>query len=229
MSGSASIDLERSLLQHSLAIAPMAALSRVYVALCLTPPTETAGGTEASGGGYARTAATFALMSSPANAASNAASVEFLAATSAWGTIGYFEIWTAATGGTRLYWGPLTDPVDGVQIEMDVATGDVVRFSAGALIVQTADALTAAGGPFLPLSGGTLGGPLVVEHSGTANRLTIAPPHPSAAYVPGSSQMFSYLIAAAGGGNRFDVVSNSQFYSSITGAPNTRFQQPERR
>jgi len=139
MSGSASLDLERQLLGHTLAIAPMPTLGRVYVALCLSAPTETAGGIEASGGGYSRMPATFALMSSPSNAASNAASVEFVPATSAWGTIGYFEIWTQVTGGTRLYWGPLTDPVDGVPIEMDVTTGDVVRFSAGALIVQAVD------------------------------------------------------------------------------------------
>jgi hypothetical protein len=139
MSGSASIDLERQLLGHSLAIAPMPTVGRVYVALCLSAPTEAAGGTEASGGGYARALATFALMSSPSNAASNATSVEFPVASSAWGTIGYFEIWTVPTGGTRLYWGPLTDPADGVPIEMDVTTGDIVRFSAGTLIVQVAE------------------------------------------------------------------------------------------
>jgi len=139
MSGSASLDLERQILGHTLAIAPMPAPERVYVALCLTAPSETAGGTEAAGGGYARAVATFALMASPSNAASNAASVEFLPAMSNWGTLGYFEIWTAPTGGTRLYWGPLTDPADGVPIEMDVTTGDVVRFSAGALVVQAAD------------------------------------------------------------------------------------------
>lgn len=158
MSGSASLDLERSLLQHSLAIAPMPALGRVYVALCLSAPTETAGGIEASGGGYARAAATFALMASPSNAASNTTSLEFLAATSAWGTIGYFEIWTQITGGTRLYWGPLTDPADGVPIEMDVVAGDVVRFSAGALVVQAADTAMPGDGPWLPLSGGTVTG-----------------------------------------------------------------------
>ncbi len=161
MSGSASLDLERSLLQHTLAIAPMPVLGRVYVALCLTAPTETASGVEASGGGYSRTPATFALMASPSNAASNASSVEFLAATSAWGTIGYFEIWTAATGGTRLYWGQLLDPADGVPIEMDVAAGDIVRFSAGALVVQAAD-VTAGGGPWLPLTGGTIHGPVTL-------------------------------------------------------------------
>ncbi len=161
MSGSATLDLERLLLGHTLAIAPMPTLSRVYVALCQTAPTETAGGIEASGGAYARAAATFALMSSPSNAASNAATVEFLPATSAWGTIGYFEIWTQPTGGTRLYWGQLTDPADGVPIEIDVTTGDTVRFSPGTLMVQAAD-MTAAG-PFLPLTGGNLSGLLTCE------------------------------------------------------------------
>jgi len=158
MSGSASIDLERALLEHSLAIAPMPTLGRVYVALCQTAPTETAGGIEASGGGYARATATFALMASPSNAASNATTVEFPVATAVWGTIGHFEIWTAATGGTRLYWGPLTDPADGVPIEMDVATGDVVRFSAGALIVQASETAVTVGGPYLPLTGGVVTG-----------------------------------------------------------------------
>lgn len=153
MSGSASIDLERSLLQHSLAITPMSALGRVYVALCQTAPTETTGGIEASGGGYVRTPATFAMMASPASAASNAATVEFPVATTAWGTLGHFEIWTAATGGTRLYWGPLTDPADGVPIEMDVAAGDIVRFSAGTLFIQAAEATSAGVGPWFPLAG----------------------------------------------------------------------------
>ena len=141
MAGSATVYTERGVLGHTLAIVPMPAPERVYVALCRTAPTETTGGIEASDGGYSRTPATFALMASPSNAASNAASVEFPVATASWGTIGWFEIWTAATGGTRLYWGPLTDPADGVPIEMDVTTGDVVRFSAGALVVQAADAV----------------------------------------------------------------------------------------
>jgi hypothetical protein len=88
-------------------------------------------------------------------------------------------------------------------------------------------AALAGGGPFLPLSGGTVTGAttfnagLTSQYPGTANRLTSTPTHPSATYVPGSSQLFSYYVAASGGGNRFDVVANSQFYSSITGAPDT--------
>ncbi len=140
MSGSASLDLERQILQHTLAIAPMPALARVYVALCETAPTEAAGGAELAGGGYARTAATFALIATPANAASNTTAVDFAPATADWRPISHFELWTQQTGGVRLYWGQLVDPVDGVPIEIGVSSGSAVRFSPGSLVVQIAEA-----------------------------------------------------------------------------------------
>jgi len=161
MSGSASLDLERQMLSHTLAIAPMPTLARVYVALCETAPTEAAGGSELAGGGYARTAATFALMATPANAAANATAVDFAPATANWATITHFELWTQPAGGTRLYWGRLVDPADGVSIEIDVAAGDTVRFSPGSLVVQAAEVTAAIGiGPFLPTAGGEMTGPL---------------------------------------------------------------------
>lgn len=166
MSGSATLDLERLLLEHTLAIAPMPTLSRVYVALCRTAPTEATGGVEASGGGYVRGAATFTLLATPANAAANATAVEFLPATSDWGTVTHFEIWTQATGGTRLYWGQLIDPADGTPIEIEVAGGNVLRFSPGSLVVQAADMDPLVGAPWLPTTGGTMTGPLYYTATG---------------------------------------------------------------
>jgi len=167
MSGSASLDLERQMLSHTLAIAPMPTLARVYVALCETAPTEAAGGSELAGGGYARTAATFALMATPANAAANATAVDFAPATANWATITHFELWTQPAGGTRLYWGRLVDPADGVSIEIDVAAGDTVRFSPGSLVVQAAEVTAAIGiGPFLPTAGGEMTGPLDINATG---------------------------------------------------------------
>jgi hypothetical protein len=169
MSG-ASLDLERQMLAHTLAIAPMPTLARVYVALCQTAPTEAAGGSELAGGGYARTAATFALLATPANAASNTTAVDFAPATSDWRPVSHFELWTAATGGTRLYWGQLVDPTDGAPIEIDVLSGSAVRFSPGGLVVQAAETTAAVGiGPFLPTVGGEMTGPLVVTATGTTN------------------------------------------------------------
>jgi hypothetical protein len=166
MSGSATLDLERLMLGHTLAIAPMATLSRVYVALCRTAPTEAAGGEEVNGPGYARSAATFTLLAVPANAAANATAVDFAPATGDWGTVAHFEIWTQPTGGTRLYWGQLVDPADGVPIEIEVTAGDVLRFSPGSLVVQATDTTSVGIGPFLPTAGGTMTGPLLYTATG---------------------------------------------------------------
>jgi hypothetical protein len=169
MSGSASLDLERLMLGHTLAIAPMPTLARVYVALCQTAPTEAAGGEEVTGAGYARPAATFTLLAVPANAAANATAVDFAPATGDWGTVTHFEIWTQATGGTRLYWGQLVDPADSVPIEIEVTAGNVLRFSPGTLVVQATDmdpVVIEDAGPFLPTAGGTMTGPLLYTATG---------------------------------------------------------------
>jgi hypothetical protein len=165
MDGSASIGLEQALLGHSLGFAPMASPTQVYVALCLAaqPPSETVRGLEASGGGYVRTPATFALISGPSNIAANTTSVEFQQATSSWGVVGFFELWDAASGGNRLYWGQLVDPADfTTPLTITVSAGDIVRFSAGTLGVQAATGSggTASIGAYLPLAGGTLTGPV---------------------------------------------------------------------
>lgn len=138
MAGSATVYVERGVLGHTLAIAPLTAPAGVWLGLCLsTPaPTRSTGGTEVASLGYARVATVFALLANPDNAAANSVTVEFPPATGAWGTIGYFEVWSAATAGNRLYWGPLVDPVDGVTpITRNILPGDIVRFSAGVVQV----------------------------------------------------------------------------------------------
>lgn len=78
----------------------------VYVALVTTTPTQTAAGTEVSGGSYARQAATFSAFAS--SASSNSATVTFPTATADWGTVTHFEVYTASTAGTRIGYGALT-------------------------------------------------------------------------------------------------------------------------
>jgi hypothetical protein len=139
MAGSATVYTERGVLGHTLAITAMPQTTGAYLGLCLvTPiPTRSVGGTEVAGGGYTRVLATFALSANPDNMAANAATLEFPVATANWGSIGYFEVWTAATGGTRLYWGPLVDPVDGLTpVARAVNSGDIVRLPAGSVQVQ---------------------------------------------------------------------------------------------
>lgn len=137
MPGSASQYLEQRVLGHTLGFQALPAITAVFVALTTSPPNATTRGNEVSGGGYARQAGTFALITTPPNVAANTTTIEYSPATSAWGAIGWFEVWDAVTAGNRLYWGPLVDPADGVTpITRSVQVGDIMRFSAGVLQIQ---------------------------------------------------------------------------------------------
>jgi hypothetical protein len=135
--GSATDYLETALLQHSLAIVAMAFPAAVYLAVTTTEPTDAdAGSAPAAGGGYVRRLVTFALAAGRTDLAVNAATVEWLPATADWGVVGWFEVWSAVTGGNRLYWGPMVDPVDLVTpVTRLIEAGDILRVPIGAIAI----------------------------------------------------------------------------------------------
>lgn len=141
MAGSATLTVEQAVLGHTLGFSTMTAVTAVFIALdAASPaPTNTTPGAEVVGNGYARQPCTFALLTTPANVAANTTTIAYPAATASWGGLGYWEVWSALTGGQRLYWGPLVDPADGVTpITRTVLGGDIVRFQAGVIqIVAT--------------------------------------------------------------------------------------------
>jgi hypothetical protein len=76
-----------------------------HVALVTVNGTDGAAGTEVTGAGYARKTATFATASN--GATSNTALLTWTATGGNYGTVVGVEVYTAATGGTRLYFAPL--------------------------------------------------------------------------------------------------------------------------
>ena len=97
-----------------------------YVSLHTADP-GTTGGSEVSGGAYARQGPiAFTNAGSEPTVASNTSILTYPAATATWGTIGWFGIWTAATGPTFQGSGALTTP-------KPINSGDTARFLAGAL------------------------------------------------------------------------------------------------
>jgi hypothetical protein len=101
-----------------------------YVSLHTADPGNT-GGSEVSttGTGYVRQGPiAFASAGNNPTVASNSAILTYPAATAAWGTIGWFGIWTAASGGTFQGSGALTTP-------KAVNSGDTARFAANALTI----------------------------------------------------------------------------------------------
>jgi hypothetical protein len=84
-----------------------------YLALFTTDPTEVAGGgTEVSGGSYARIPITCNAQENAASGTGrrirNTSQLQFAVATANWGTITHAAICDASTGGNRWAAGPLT-------------------------------------------------------------------------------------------------------------------------
>jgi hypothetical protein len=103
-----------------------------YVGLFTAAPSDAGGGTEVSGNGYARVVTGTISGSGTATTFTNAAAIEFAAASGGnWGTIGWAGIFTASTGGTLLAWAPLTTA-------KAINDGDIFRIPASSLSITLA-------------------------------------------------------------------------------------------
>jgi hypothetical protein len=101
-----------------------------YVGLFTAAPSDTGGGTEVSGSGYARVATgTMTISGTSPTTATNAAAIEFAAASGGnWGSIGWAAIFDAETSGNMIAWAALSTA-------RTINDGDVLRIPAGDLDV----------------------------------------------------------------------------------------------
>ena len=115
--------LETEILDHVFAGAAYTAPTTKYLALYTAAPGETGGGTEVSGGAYARQSVAFTTTG---NTTSNNAAVEFPTATASFGTVTHVGVFDAATVGNLMAYAALSS-------SKAIATGDVFRVPAGDL------------------------------------------------------------------------------------------------
>lgn len=109
--------LETRVLEWALTTGSPTRPTEWHIGLFTAAPGETGGGTEVSGGAYAREAVTFTVSG---DTASNNAAIEWPTATDNWGTITHIAVFDAATGGNMLVYGELT-------LAKTITTGDVFR------------------------------------------------------------------------------------------------------
>lgn len=136
--------LENKIIDYVLRGQAFTAPATVYVGLFTATPSDTGGGTEVTGGSYARVAVTSSLANwagtqaaasttastGTSGTTSNNASITFPAPTANWGTITSIGIFDAATTGNLLIWGALTT-------NKTVNNGDAApSFAAAALSFQ---------------------------------------------------------------------------------------------
>jgi hypothetical protein len=121
--------MENKIIDHILRNQSFTPPATVYVALFTTATSDAGGGTEVSGGSYARQAA--GLSAASAGASSNAADITFPQATADWGTVTHCALFDAVSGGNMLMHTPL-------DASKTVNNGDTFRMNAGDLDVTVA-------------------------------------------------------------------------------------------
>lgn len=137
--------LENKLIDHLLRNTAFAVPTGIYVGLFTAAPSDAGGGTEVTGGSYARvqigpsTSAWNATQGGTAGASSgsggqsaNAADATFPAPTANWGSVTHFALFDAASGGNMLFWAALA-------AAKTINNGDAApKFLAGSLTVTLA-------------------------------------------------------------------------------------------
>ncbi len=124
--------LENKVLLHVFGGTSYTAPGTLYVALFTSAPSDTGGGTECSGGSYARKSmAAMTVSGTSPTTATNGAAVEFATATGSWGTVTHVGVFDASTSGNLLGWAALS-------ASKTVSSGDVFRFDAGDLDITLA-------------------------------------------------------------------------------------------
>lgn len=118
--------------------------TNLYFALLTAAPSDTGGGTEVTGGSYARVTVATALAnfagtqgaastiasSGATGTTSNNAAITFPAPTANWGVVTHFGIYDATSAGNLLFWGALTT-------SKTINNGDAApAFSAAAFSLQ---------------------------------------------------------------------------------------------
>jgi hypothetical protein len=142
--GAMSDYLENKLIDHVFRNRSYTVPSTVYVGLLTAAPSDTGGGTEVSGGSYARVqvgpsdsawqstqgTTTAVASSGTGGQTANGSTITFPTPSANWGSITHFAIYDAVSGGNLLFWAALT-------LAKTVNNGDPApTFSAAALTVQ---------------------------------------------------------------------------------------------
>jgi len=126
--------LESALIGHLFRGTAYTAPATWHVGLMTTACTDSAAGTEVTGGSYARVAVasgtgTWAAVSAGNGTTSNVNAINFTTPSAGWGTVTHFGLWDAASAGNLLICQALT-------ASKTINSGDTVSFAAGALTIQ---------------------------------------------------------------------------------------------
>ena len=104
-----------------------------YVGLLTATPSDSAGGTEVSGGSYARQICAFTVTGTGTALATNTSAITFPTATADWGIIGWVGIYDAVSSGNLVAFQSLQKSDYSTSTTKTLNDGDIFKFNSGTI------------------------------------------------------------------------------------------------
>ena len=128
--------LEDKVINHLFGSVTFTRPGTYYCGLLTVTPTDSAAGTEVSGGAYARQSIAWTITGSGVSQAASSADLTWPAATTDWGTVIVAGIYDALTSGNLVAFETLTKSDFTTANPKIINSGDIFKISSGSLKIQ---------------------------------------------------------------------------------------------
>ena len=128
--------LEDKIINHVFGSTTYTKPSNWYVGLLTATPSDSAAGTEVSGGSYARMVCAFTITGTGTAQAANTSAITFPTATADWGIVGWVGIYDALSGGNLAAYQNLQKSDFSTSTTKTINDGDIFKFNATTIKIQ---------------------------------------------------------------------------------------------
>jgi hypothetical protein len=128
--------LEDKIMNHVFGSTTFTKPTNYYVGLLTATPSDSAGGTEVTGGSYARQVCAFTITGTGTAQAANTSAITFPTATADWGIVGWVGIYDALASGNLVAYQNLQKSDFSTTTTKTINDGDIFKFNASTIKIQ---------------------------------------------------------------------------------------------
>ena len=128
--------LEDKIINHVFGSTTFTKPTNYYVGLLTATPSDSATGTEVSGGSYARQVCAFTITGSGIAEAKNTSAITFPTATADWGIVGWVGVYDALSSGNLVAYQNLQKSDFSTTTTKTINDGDIFKFNAETIKLQ---------------------------------------------------------------------------------------------
>jgi len=128
--------LEDKIMNHVFGSTTFTKPTNYYVGLLTATPSDSAAGTEVSGGSYARQVCAFTITGTGTAQATNTSAITFPTATADWGIVGWIGIYDAVSTGNLVAFQNLQKSDFSTTTTKTINDGDIFKFNSSSIKIQ---------------------------------------------------------------------------------------------